>query len=665
MKNIFHLLSFKKLKEKLIFTIKRFPISVIIILIIATIFFILLNFEDNYSQIWEKLLIINLSLILTFIFSIAIYLSAENTKFNYIQKNLFQFISIWFWIIFYNVFSLDPNDIKNIIFFILSLIWIIAYLFFAPYLHFLFSKQSKNNLSNSIFYNYFYKISIILLSSFIFGIILFILGSIAITAIDNLFNLDLRDKYTYWNWAIISLSLVSPLFFLSEIPKRQDFLNNNFLTNKFFSFLIKYVAIPFIYIYFFILYAYSIKVLSNLEAWPRGIISWLIIWFSIFWYLSYIFSYPFEKESKAIVIFRKIFPYAVIPQIFLLFYAIFLRISQYDFTINRYFVVVFGIWLLIISLYFIYSKKKNLIIIPSSLALFIIVISIIPKYNVYTYPELRQTQRLIKDIKKAWILENWKIIFPKSYSDIDIELSKNIYSEIEYLCNFSNCEPIKKIFPKLYQEIYEKSKKDWENKIKIELKRLEKNKDKKECDYSKKDYFYYDNCYDTKQIEKLKKEKFKGPSKWEIISYITEKLKVKKYTYSPIENKYITFWINYKIDIFPIKIEWYKKMYKIKSQWDFKNWTYAEYNPEKEKILLKENNKIITEISTKEISQKLIKKFWTENNEKLKKEDLTFILENWKYKLYFESITILNPEFKEKDNNSYYYYYTNGYLLIK
>jgi len=60
----------------------------------------------------------------------------------------------------------------------------------------------------------------------------------------------------------------------------------------------------------------------------------------------------------------------------MLFYAIYLRINQYDVTINRYFVVAFGLWLLVISLYYVFSKKKYLSIIPAILTLFTIIISI-------------------------------------------------------------------------------------------------------------------------------------------------------------------------------------------------------------------------------------------------------------------------------------------------
>jgi len=102
----------------------------------------------------------------------------------------------------------------------------------------------------------------------------------------------------------------------------------------------------------------------------------MVIGFSIFGYITYIFSYIFQETNNFIKNFRKYFPAIVIPQLFMLFYAIYLRIMQYDITMNRYFVVVFGIWLAIISLYLIFSKIKYLGFIPFLLAVFTILISI-------------------------------------------------------------------------------------------------------------------------------------------------------------------------------------------------------------------------------------------------------------------------------------------------
>jgi hypothetical protein len=134
----------------------------------------------------------------------------------------------------------------------------------------------------------------------------------------------------------------------------------------------------------------------------------------------------------------------------MLFYAIFLRIQQYDFTINRYFVVAFGGWLLISSLYLIFSKKKSLLYIPTLLTLFTLIISIGP-WSVYNFPIERQKIRLIENLTKANILQDVGIVPLESIKSIDPELSNQIYDGIDYLCDYDSCEAVKELFPKIYK----------------------------------------------------------------------------------------------------------------------------------------------------------------------------------------------------------------------
>jgi flagellar biosynthesis protein FliQ len=89
----------------------------------------------------------------------------------------------------------------------------------------------------------------------------------------------------------------------------------------------------------------------------------------------------------------------------MLFYAIYLRIHQYDITVNRYFVVVFGLWLLVISAYYIFSNKKHLAFIPAVLTLFTVIISVGP-WGVYSLPESRQLERLKSNLISANILKD-------------------------------------------------------------------------------------------------------------------------------------------------------------------------------------------------------------------------------------------------------------------
>jgi len=87
---------------------------------------------------------------------------------------------------------------------------------------------------------------------------------IGITAIFSLFDLrGILSEKIYADWAVIALVCITPFFGLSKLPTSETFSKNDFSENIFFSFLVKYIAIPFIYIYFIILYLYSTKVLLH------------------------------------------------------------------------------------------------------------------------------------------------------------------------------------------------------------------------------------------------------------------------------------------------------------------------------------------------------------------------------------------------------------------
>lgn len=640
MKNIFQFLSFENFKKIIINVISRFPITLLVIILTSILFFLVVNWsftQNTENDIYRAIF----SLIITYFFSVWVYLSSEKLWFEQNKKYIYQLIPILFWIWFFIWFDKDLSSFNNIVFFILSLTWIISYIFIAPY-----TKELLLNLKQGVYYSYFFKISVVFLISAIFWWVLFLLWNIWIMAVIELFDLqDLKVDDIIQNWAIISLCFTTPIFALTQVPEKSSFNKDNFTENAFFSFLIKYVWVPFIHIYFIILYAYSVKVLLNFWDWPKWEVSWLTIWFSTFWYIAYIFSYTFEDNNKFIHTFRRLFPYAVIPQLFMLFYAIWLRIWQYDITTNRYFVVVFWIWLLSISLYYVISKKKSLSFIPALLTLFTIIISVWP-WSVYTFPKTRQYNRLLTNLEIAKIIDGANITPLKEYEDIDNGLSKEIYSGIEYVCDYDNCDKIKVLFNDRYQEFAKKHKADFE-----------KNK--------QEDLVRYKN--EKNIIEDTTNRVYSEPTKWEIVTEITDYIKVKSYFDATSEDKieYLNFHIDYKNnDVFPIGITWYNKIYRLWST----NQQYIEYwkiDTYKKSIDLIENWKTLEQIDISTIIDKLYTNYKLDKKLDLKKEDMIFEVtwKNWIYKVILENIDIKNPLYKwvaNIDNN-----YSNWYIMVK
>lgn len=646
MKNIFSSISFKSLKDNILNIAYRFTTSFLLIYIISILFFVLLNWDFS-SYIENNIIRAIFSWIITFFLSIWVYLASENFLLKNTKKQLLQIPVIIFGILFFVWFNSDFDNIENLVFFILSLSGIISFIFFAPYI----KNIKERTLKQDVYFSYFYKLSTVFLVSFILWWLLVLLWNIAIIATFELFDISYNDFKTIWNWMIIALAIITPLYALINIPQKEEYNNYDINENIFFSFLIKYIAIPFIYVYFIILYTYSIKVLSSFWEWPKWEVAWLVIVFSSFGYLIYIFSYLFENKNKAIKIFRKYFPYVVIPQVFMLAYAIYLRINQYDLTINRYFVVVFWLWLLIISLYFIFSKKKYLSFITTILTIFTVIISIWPWW-VYSLPESRQYDRLINNLEKADILNQGEIIALESKYDIDKELSKNIYSWVNYLCNFDNCNKIKQLFDEQYNNLVEETKKENEERKNRAIEELE-NK-------------YPDN--EVKQKEELEKiqERFEysEPRKYQIVNHIKEEVKlISQYDYEPDEFQTITYSSEWWI--FPININWYSKIYEISSYNKWNNneeWVYADMNNKKIEI---HSDLETSTIDISNIIEQIYNYEYEWRHNQISKEKLIFELD-W-YKLIIQNITLKNKDLnqEEVDENYYLNQSLSWYLLIK
>ncbi len=511
--NIFKKIRIRNLQKVLIKTFTRFPLSFLISITIFVLFIYKINIEDlaqDIENIFNKSIF---TLILTFFFSTGVSLFGESKNIKRVKQYIFQTISIIFGICFYIFF--EENILQNFsaetaVYIGVTFVGILTFVFIAPFIIRIIKKESLQKE----FYISSYHIIINTLMSAIVGVSSMLLGFIGLWAIFELFNINFIDEgKVFGYWTTFTLSFFAPIFFLANLPNIEVNIEEKIEDNKFYSFLIKYVGLPAITLYFVILYAYTIKVLINFSQWPQGKITWMVIGFSFFGYLIYFATYIFKKDFKPAEVFRKIFPTAVVPQVAMLFYAITLRINQYDFTINRYLVVTFGVWLLGISLYYIISKRKFLGVIFYSLLLVTILISIGP-WSVYSFPENRQHSRLIKDLKEANILQNKEIVPLEKYEDIDDKLSGKIHGSINYLCNFHGRKTLEDIFGKEILEIKSEHKKEFELQKKDDLTRIKNNKTL--IDKVKKD-----------EIKEITNRKYREIQNWSLLYKLTEKIKVR------------------------------------------------------------------------------------------------------------------------------------------
>ncbi|MDD2487297.1 MAG: DUF4153 domain-containing protein [Candidatus Gracilibacteria bacterium] len=620
MKKIFSMFNVGTLKESLFAIVKRFPLSILMIVALSALLFADLHGKLT-QDINERIIKAIFSVIIAFFLSLGFYLCSEGMSLPRLKKNILQLLSLLFGLMFYDGFNVNFGSFDNVIFFILTLSGIISFLFFSPFLRRLFGKEDMQKN----YYSYFYNTSVVFLISAILGGVLFGLGSIGIGAVFVLFDLKgIVDSKIYGDWAIVALSFITPIFALTKIPLKESFNESNFIQNVFYSFLVKYIAIPFICVYFIILYAYSIKVLLDFKQWPNGEVCWMVIGFSIFGYLIYMFSYIFDETIRFIGLFRKLFPYFVVPQLFMLFYAIYLRIAQYDLTMNRYFIVVFGVWLGVVSLYLIFSNRKYLAYIPLILTVFTIIISIGP-WSVYSLPESRQLAMLENNLKIAGISIGGKIIPLKDYEDIKSDLSNDIYSGISYLCEINSCRSIKKLFPEQYAKIEQKSK--------IETAEYKRN-------------------YPT--------------NNWEIVRVITEEIKVKAYVRGQgiYEPDIVSFTIPEK-ELFPIDSSGYSKILYMDSE-KTSSGEHVEYNYTSQSLEIRNGKEILDDIDLRAIIDNLKNKYKNSKKQDLEKSVAVFEIsgKKGKYKVIIHSIWVSNPLYTGKPTSDRWYN-IYGYVLVR
>ncbi len=233
--------------------------------------------------------------------------------------------------------------------------------------------------------------------------------SIAVLAVDELFNINVDDQL-YGHIFIWTAGLLHTSYFLANFPKSYNFQLEARDFQMAFVNLVKYVFIPISILYFLILYAFTAKILVNWEL-PQGWVSSLVIGFSVAGIFTYLINYllPQFFESGLLRPFRRWFFYILLPMVALLFVAIFRRIGDYGFTEERYYVLLTGIWLSFICLYFIFSKKDDIRVIPVSLLAFC-VLSLVGPWSTFSVSKNSQKSRLEKLLTENGILQNGQII---------------------------------------------------------------------------------------------------------------------------------------------------------------------------------------------------------------------------------------------------------------
>jgi hypothetical protein len=225
----------------------------------------------------------------------------------------------------------------------------------------------------SDFWHYNKSLFLRFLLAALYSAVLYIGLTIALAAADHLFGMDVKPERYMQLWVLMA-GLANTWIFLAGVPEKLTNMGTVEDYPKGLAVFAQYVLLPLVALYFVILIAYEGKIIVEWN-WPRGWVSQLVLWYAVVGILSLLLLHPLrEKADKRWVqVFSRWFFRALIPLIVMLFLAIYIRIAEYGWTEPRYLVVAMAVGLAVVLLYFLFSKAKDIRLIPLVLAVIALV----------------------------------------------------------------------------------------------------------------------------------------------------------------------------------------------------------------------------------------------------------------------------------------------------
>ena len=350
---------FTTLGRQLKSSLTRFPETIAATYLLAILWIILnhsnysLYFEgDGISRSIRTLLKVILMLAIALPYTAAVKLADE----RFFKKPVFRILGDLVILVSITIGSiLMPDNLVEREILLIVIVTGIGYFAFMilPYL-----------IKRAFFPIYLLKLATNFFITFLYSLVLY-LGIISIIfAVEQLFDLSINSDLYLDLWIFIA-GFFSVTFFLGNVPAKDTLFEETDYT-KIYRYLFTIIVIPLLGIFTLILYAYFAKIIANGEL-PESIITSLVLWYGLIGCVILFLVEPLLQSNLIAKWFRRIFPFALLVPVGMMFYSLYLRIHQYGITPPRYYCVLAGILILGTSVYTIFHKK----FIPQVLMLFL------------------------------------------------------------------------------------------------------------------------------------------------------------------------------------------------------------------------------------------------------------------------------------------------------
>lgn len=253
----------------------------------------------------------------------------------------------------------------------------------------------------------------------------------AILAISELFDVNFGSNIYANLWFIMALPM-SVIIFCAGVPTDINELESSTDLPKGLRIFVQFILIPLVVLYLLILYAYMGKIIVQWSL-PQGWVTILIMVFSVLGMLAMLLVHPYQhqKENSWVKWYTKGYYVALLPLLILQYVAIFTRIGDYGFTAPRWAVLAITVWLTWITLYNVFFKGRNIVLIPLTLFItaFLFLLGPLSHKSISISSQTAKINRLLTELK---LVKNGKLLVYKDNPKTD-SLMGELYSATRYL----------------------------------------------------------------------------------------------------------------------------------------------------------------------------------------------------------------------------------------
>jgi hypothetical protein len=248
--------------------------------------------------------------------------------------------------------------------------------------------------------------------------------SLMLLMINALFEVNIPDTI-YFDIALVVAGVFAPAFFLAYVPDARqaghlaDQMEESYIYPKVLEIFLAYILAPILLAYAVILYVYMFFITATL-SWPKGMVSNLILWYSLISAGSLFLTYPLRERNRWIGLFVTFFPWLQIPLIGLMLVAVGIRINQYGITENRYYVIAAAIWLLVTFIAYGWRRWQVSPVRLMALLAAMMLLSVLGPWSSAAVSIANQNDRLEQILSRYELIEEGKLRQPANVAELNI-----------------------------------------------------------------------------------------------------------------------------------------------------------------------------------------------------------------------------------------------------